>query len=79
MERLLTPADIAARYTVTERTARRYMARMPHQTEPLRVSEADLARWEMNRTIDPEAAPQAHYKAPRRARIIGDRIPRRKE
>ena len=79
MERLLTPADIAARYTVTERTARSYMARMPHQTEPLRVSEADLARWEMNRTIDPEAAPQAPYKPLRRARIIGDRIPRRKE
>lgn len=79
MERLLTPADIAERYTVTERTARRYMASMPHLRAPLRVSEAVLARWEMDRTIDPEAAPQAPYKAPRRARIIGDRIPRRRE
>lgn len=79
MERLLTPADIAERFSVTERTARRYMARMPHLMAPLRVSEADLARWEMDRTIDPEAASQSPYKAPRRARVIGDRIPRRKE
>ena len=84
MERLLTPKDIAERLSVSLRTARTYMATMPHLRAPLRVSEADLARWEDNRTVIPQEAQEAPQEAPRRARRIRfdlapeDRIPRRK-
>lgn len=51
--RLLSAKDIALRYGVSERTARRYMHSMGCLTSPLRVSQARLEKWEKSREGEP--------------------------
>ena len=81
IEKLYFPADIAARYGVTERTARTYMRRMRHQERPLAVTESALAAWEAKRTIDPDAPRQVKSNKQKAVSPFGviTRIPRYKE
>ena len=51
MENLLTPSDLAERYRCSTRTARRYMRRMEHMENPLRVTEKAVLQWEYDRTM----------------------------
>ena len=56
MKRLLTVKDIANRYQVSEKTARRYMRKMAHMEKPLMVTEQAVEAWELGRTFDPDGA-----------------------
>ena len=78
MERLLKPADVAARYGVTVKTARAYMKKMVHQENPLTVTENAVAAWDAKRTVDPDARPAKRAKkAP--MPVYTGRVPRYKE
>ena len=46
MEKLYFPDEVAARYRVTERTAKSYMRKMRHMTKPLAVTESALFAYE---------------------------------
>ena len=56
MKRLLTAKDIADRYQVSVKTARRYMRKMPHMEKPLMVTEQAVEAWELSRTFEPDGA-----------------------
>ena len=80
MEKLLNPADVASHYKVSEKTARKYMRRMRHQENPLRVTEAAVLAWDAKRTVDPDApAPVKHKKTKAASAPVVTRIPRYKE
>lgn len=51
MKSLMTVRQIAERYQCSERTARRYMRRMEHMENPLRVTEQAVEAWELERTM----------------------------
>lgn len=55
MERLLSVADVCARYQVKPATARKYMRDMVHLEAPLMVSERAVAEWERRKTLPPES------------------------
>ena len=50
MRKLLSVKDIQDRYSCSAVTARRYMRRMEHLENPLRVSEQSVEKWELERT-----------------------------
>ena len=70
--KLLTTGDIMERYQCSDRTARRYMRQMVHQEKPLRVTEAALETWEINRTCNPQETSKASHgqRAQRRNVVI---------
>lgn len=53
MERLLKPEDIATRYGVNQKTARKYMREMTHRENPLRVTERAVKAWDEANTFPP--------------------------
>lgn len=53
MERLLSVADMMARYQCSRQTAIRYMRQMEHQTRPYMVTEKAVAAWDKSRTVVP--------------------------
>lgn len=53
MERLLSTRDMMERYQCSRQTASRYMRKMEHQENPLRVTEKAVAAWERSRTVNP--------------------------
>lgn len=53
MERLLSVADMMARYQCSRQTAIRYMQKMEHQERPYMVRETVLTAWERSRTVNP--------------------------
>jgi len=53
MERLLSVADLMARYQCSRQTAIRYIQKMEHMEKPYMVRESVLARWERDRTVRP--------------------------
>lgn len=55
VERLLSVADICARYQCKPTTARKYMRDMVHLEGPLMVTERSVAEWERRRTLPPES------------------------
>ena len=55
MERLLSVADICARYQVKPATARTYMRNMEHMEKPLMVTERAVAAWERRKTVPPQS------------------------
>ena len=84
MDKLLTAADIMARYQCTAPTARAYMRQMIHAEKPLRVTESALRQWETDRTRGPgeKAGPEKWPRGKNRGsrRIVTDyRIPRRRD
>lgn len=82
MERILKPADIAARYSCSIDTARRYIRRMDHMEKPLGVYESALMQWEYMRSTGPGSTrKQANKKGPVVTKPTGKRftIPRVRE
>lgn len=80
MEKLYFPDEVAARYRVTERTAKSYMRKMRHMTKPLAVTESALFAYEQGRTVDPAAPVTRKQKsAAWQAAPVVTHIPRRKE
>ena len=59
MERLLSVADLMARYQCSRQTAVRYIRRMEHMEKPFMVRESVLAAWERERTVKPPEAIRA--------------------
>ena len=53
MERLLSVKDMMERYQCSRQTASRYMRKMEHQENPLRVTEKAVTAWERSRTVVP--------------------------
>ena len=53
MDELLFPEDIAARYHVALKTAKKYMRMMRHRTCPLAVTPEAVKEWDDSRTIEP--------------------------
>lgn len=53
MGKIFKAADIALRYGVSEKTARRYMKSMRHQVKPLRVRFEDVCAWDKARERKP--------------------------
>ena len=53
MERLLSVADLMARYQCSRQTAIRYIQKMEHMERPYMVRETVLAAWERERTVKP--------------------------
>lgn len=53
MEKLLSVADLMARYSCSRQTAIRYMRKMRHQEKPFMVTEQALREWEQSRTVNP--------------------------
>lgn len=53
MERLLSVADLMARYQCSRQTAIRYIRKMEHQEKPYMVRETVLNAWERSRTVNP--------------------------
>ena len=53
MERLLSVADLMARYQCSRQTAIRYIQKMEHMEKPYMVRESVLERWERERTVRP--------------------------
>ena len=66
MERLLNPADIAARYQCSLPTARARMRQMLHMEKPLMVTEAAVLAWEREKTVCPGEATAPKKKPQRR-------------
>lgn len=62
LSEILKPADVAKRYGVSIRTARRYMRDMPHMEDPLMVTERAISNWELTKTV----FPAGEMKIPRR-------------
>ena len=53
MERLLSVADLMARYQCSRQTAVRYMQKLEHMERPYMIRESVLAAWERERTVKP--------------------------
>ena len=53
MERLLSVADLMARYQCSRQTAIRYIRKMEHLEKPYMVRESVLTAWERERTVKP--------------------------
>ena len=53
MEKLLSVADMMARYQCSRQTAIRYIRKMEHQEKPYMVRETVLNAWERSRTVNP--------------------------
>lgn len=62
MERLLSVADVMARYQCSRQTAVRYIRKMEHQEKPIMVRETVLAAWESARTVCPPEAIRAEMR-----------------
>ena len=80
MDKLLTPADVAAHLSVKPRTATKYMREMEHMEQPLRVTESALRAWIAGRTVGPAAAKTAMTARRKQKSQAGEpmRIPRRR-
>ena len=68
MEKLLSVADIMARYQCSRQTAIRYMQRMEHMERPYMVRETVLAAWERERTVKPPEVIRAEMMRQKMAR-----------
>ena len=64
LSQIFKPADIAQRYGVSVRTARRYMREMRHTENPLTVTDEAIRDWDMFRTVLPPR--EVSWKIPRR-------------
>lgn len=53
MDDLLFPEDIAKRYHVSLKTARKYMREMRHRTRPLAVTPEAVKEWDDSKTVTP--------------------------
>jgi len=53
MERLLSVADMMARYQCGRQTAIRYMRKMEHQERPYMVRQSVVEAWDRSRTVRP--------------------------
>ena len=53
MEKLLSVADMMARYQCSRQTAIRYMQQMEHQERPYMVRQSVLEEWDRSRTVRP--------------------------
>ena len=53
MEKLLSVADMMARYKCSRQTAIRYMQKLEHMERPYWIRERVLAAWERERTVKP--------------------------
>ena len=53
MDRLLSVADLMARYQCSRQTAIRHMQKMEHMTKPYMVTEKALTAYERSRTVRP--------------------------
>lgn len=53
MERLLSVADMMARYQCSRQTAIRYMQKMEHQERPYMVRASVVEAWDRSRTVRP--------------------------
>lgn len=53
MDDLLFPEDIAARYHVALKTAKKYMRMMRHRTRPLAVTPDAVKEWDDLKTVTP--------------------------
>lgn len=80
MEKLLFPKDVAARYQVSIRTARRYMHFAEHQDPPgpLAVTEAALEAWEASRTVPGYGSAPAAKKRRYNAAPVEFKMPRKR-
>ena len=83
VEKLYFPDDVAARYRVSVRTAKKYMREMRCMQRPMAVRESDLLAYEHRQTVDPasEATAKRSNKksAVWQAAPVITHIPRRKE
>lgn len=59
MERLLSVADLMARYQCSRQTAIRYIQKMEHMEKPYMVRASVLEAWERERTVRPAEAVRA--------------------
>lgn len=55
LDRLLSVADICARYQCKPTTARKYMREMEHRENPLMVTERAVKAWDERNTLPPES------------------------
>jgi len=55
MEKLLSVADLMARYQCSRQTAIRYMQKMEHMEKPYMVRASVIEAWERERTVRPAA------------------------
>lgn len=62
MEKLLTVADIMARYGKSRQTAIRYMKQMEHQEKPYAVRQSVVEAWDRSRTVNPPEAIRAEMR-----------------
>lgn len=53
MEKLLSVADMMARYQCSRQTAIRYIKQMEHQERPYMVRQSVLEEWDRSRTVRP--------------------------
>lgn len=53
MDRLLSVADLMARYQCSRQTAIRHMQKMEHMEKPYMVTEKALTAYERSRTVRP--------------------------
>ena len=53
MEKLLSVADMMARYQCSRQTAIRYMQRMEHMEKPYMVRQSVVEAWDRSRTVRP--------------------------
>ena len=68
MEKLLSVADLMARYQCSRQTAIRYMQKMEHMEKPYMVRASVLAAWERERTVRPAAEIRAEMMRARLAK-----------
>ena len=53
MEKLLSVADLMARYQCSRQTAIRYMQKLEHMEKPYMIRASVLESWERERTVKP--------------------------
>ena len=53
MEKLLSVADMMARYQCSRQTAIRYMQKMEHMEKPYMVRQSVVEAWDRSRTVRP--------------------------
>ena len=70
MERLLSVADLMARYQCSRQTAIRYMQKLEHLEKPYMVRESVLAAWERERTVKPPEVIRAEMMKAKLARRL---------
>lgn len=66
MERLVTVRDMAERYGVSLKTARKYLRQMFHYENPLAAPRWAMYEWERNRARTPEGLKVIAIKEPER-------------